>query len=51
VLNAQQQFFGAKRDLLQARYSYLVSIIRLKFISGIVAETDLIDINQQLAVN
>ena len=50
VLNAEQQYFSAKRDLLQSRYSYLVNIIRLKSISGIVAESDLIDINQQLVV-
>jgi len=48
VLNAQQQLFSAKRDLLQARYSYLVNIIRLKATSGVVAEVDLADINQQL---
>lgn len=51
VLNAQQQFFSAKRDLLQARYNYLVNIIRLKAASGIVAEADLSDINQQLLLN
>ena len=50
VLNAQQQFFSAKRDLLQSRYNYLVNIIRLKAASGIVAEVDLVDINQQLIV-
>lgn len=48
VLNAQQQLFAAKRDLLQARYSYLVNIIRLKAVAGIVTETDLADINRQL---
>ena len=48
VLNAQQQFFSAKRDLLQARYNYLVNIIRLKSASGLVAELDLEEINQQL---
>jgi outer membrane protein len=48
VLNAQQQFFGAKRDLLQSRYNYLVNIIRLKTSAGVVAEADLADINQQL---
>jgi outer membrane protein len=48
VLNAQQQLFSAKRDLLQARYSYLVNIIRLKTATGVVAESDLVDINQQL---
>ncbi|MGB7816642.1 MAG: TolC family outer membrane protein [Methylotenera sp.] len=48
VLNAQQQFYSAKRDLLQARYNYLVNIIRLKAASGLVGEADLQDINQQL---
>lgn len=48
VLNAQQQLYSAKRDLLQARYDYLVNIIRLKAASGVVAEADLADINQQL---
>lgn len=51
VLNAQQQLFSAKRDLLQARYSYLVNIIRLKTTSGVVEEADLADINQQLVLN
>ena len=50
VLNAQQQLFSAKRDLLQARYNYLVNIIRLKSASGLVAESDLQDINQQLVL-
>jgi outer membrane protein len=51
VLNAQQQFFSAKRDLLQARYNYLVNIIRLKAASGVLAESDLADINQQLVLS
>ena len=51
VLNAQQQLFSAKRDLLQARYNYLVNIIRLKAASGLVGEIDLLDINQQLVSN
>ncbi len=51
VLNAQQQYFSAKRDLLQARYSYLVNIIRLKVASGLVSEPDIEDINQQLVLN
>jgi len=51
VLNAQQQLYSAKRDLLQARYAYLVNIIRLKTASGLVSEPDLQDINQQLVVN
>lgn len=51
VLNVQQQLFAAKRELLEARYSYLVNIIRLKTAAGLVAEVDLQDINQQLVVN
>jgi outer membrane protein len=51
VLNAQQQLFSAKRDLLQARYNYLVNIIRLKSASGLVAEADLQEINQLLVLN
>ena len=50
MLNAQQQFFTTQRDLLQARYDYLVNIIRLKAASGVVSETDLADINQQLVL-
>jgi len=50
VLNAQQQLFSAKRDLLQARYGYLANIIRLKATTGVVAEVDLADINQQLVL-
>ncbi len=50
VLNAQQQLFSAKRDLLQARYNYLVNIIRLKSATGLVAEQDLQEINQQLVM-
>ncbi len=48
LLNAQQLMFGAKQDLLEARYQYLMNIIRLKTATGLVAEADLIDINQQL---
>ncbi len=51
VLNAQQQLFSAKRDLLQSRYNYLVNIIRLKAASGLVAQADLVDLNQQLIAN
>lgn len=50
VLNAEQQYFIAKRDLLQARYSYLLNIIRLKTNAGVITEADLVDINQQLVL-
>ena len=48
VLNAQQQFFGAKRDLLQAQYTYLLDILSLKFAVGLLNEADLENVNQQL---
>lgn len=48
ILNAQQQFYSAKRDLLQARYQYVVNLIQLKTVSGIVSDLDIQDIDQQL---
>lgn len=51
VLNAQQQFYSAKRDLLQARYNYLLNSVRLKFATGLLTEADLIEVNQQLLIN
>lgn len=50
VLDAQQQLYSAKRDLLQARYNYLVNIIRLKFAVGLLSIADLEEINNQLLV-
>lgn len=48
VLNAQQQYFSAKRDLLQSRYSYLINILSLKSAVGLLSESDLESVNQQL---
>jgi len=48
VLNAQQQYFSAKRDLLQARYTYLLSILQLKAASGVLVENDMSEINNML---
>jgi len=48
VLNAQQQYFSAKRDLLQSRYVYLLSIVKLKQAAGVLNELDLNDINSRL---
>ena len=49
VLNAQQQVFNAKRDLLQTKYNYLLGVLKLKYATSLVQETDLDQINQQLA--
>ena len=48
VLNAQQQLFSAKRDLYKARYTYLVSRLKLKSAAGTLAEDDLQQVNQWL---
>ena len=41
MLNAQQQLYATQRDLALARYTTLLSGLRLKAVSGILAETDL----------
>lgn len=48
VLNAQQQFYSAKRDLLQARYSWLISVLQLKAAAGVLTEDDLAATNSLL---
>ncbi len=48
VLNSQQLLFNAKRDLLQARYAYLMNILTLKASVGALAVSDLEAVNQQL---
>jgi outer membrane protein len=48
VLNAQQQYYSAKRDLLQARYNWLTSVIKLKAASGVLTEGDLAETNRYL---
>ncbi len=51
VLNAQQQYYTAKRDLQQSRYNYLISVLKLKSAAGILAEPDLEEINKSLTVS
>jgi protease secretion system outer membrane protein len=41
LLNAQQQLFVSQRDLAQARYSYLIGLMRLRAISGDVGDSDI----------
>jgi outer membrane protein len=45
VLNAQQQLFSARRDLAQARYNYILSLLRLKAAAGQLSEADLERVN------
>jgi outer membrane protein len=48
VLNAQQQLYSTRRDLYQAEYNYLTSMLRLKAAVGTLDETDLSKVNQVL---
>ncbi len=41
LLNAKQQLTAVKRDLAQARYTYLVSYLRLKAAAGTLVQDDL----------
>lgn len=48
VLNAQQQVFSARRDLAQARYNYILSLLRLSASAGELDEADLQQVNAWL---
>lgn len=48
VLNAQQQLYATRRDLLQAEYNYLLSQLRLKASVGALDEAELSKINLAL---
>jgi outer membrane protein len=48
VLNAQQQLFSTRRDLAQARYNYILSLLRLKAAVGTLTEDDIVKVNAWL---
>ncbi|MEW6313072.1 MAG: TolC family outer membrane protein [Pseudomonadota bacterium] len=48
VLNAQQQLYSAKRDLSQARYTYIINLLKLEAAVGQLDETDLARVNTWL---
>ncbi|NLR75220.1 MULTISPECIES: TolC family outer membrane protein [Leeia] len=48
VLNAQQNWYSTQRDLSAARYSYLLTALRLKATSGQLTESDLQEVNSRL---
>jgi outer membrane protein len=48
VLNAQQQLFSTRRDLAQALYNYVLSLLKLKAAAGKLTEDDLIKVNAWL---
>ena len=48
VLNAEQQLGIARRDLSQARFGYLLSVVRLRALAGERAEASIADVNRWL---
>ena len=46
VLDAQRELFGARRDLSEARYGYILDVLRLKRAAGTLSEDDL----QQISI-
>jgi len=48
VLNVVQAVFQTRRDLAQAYFNYLTSVLRLKAAAGTLSELDLEDINRRL---
>jgi outer membrane protein len=45
VLNAQQQLSQTRRDLAQAKYNYIISLLRLKAAAGVLTEQDVSAVN------
>jgi protease secretion system outer membrane protein len=41
LLNAQQQLFTSQRDLAQARYSYLIALLRVRGAAGVIGDSDI----------
>jgi protease secretion system outer membrane protein len=44
LLNAQQQLYASQRDLAQARYSYLLGLLRLRGLAGMIGDSDVREI-------
>ena len=50
VLRAQQVFFDAEKEMLKARYNYLINQVKLKKSVGMLSKTDIVNINKYLIV-
>ena len=48
LLNARQQLFGARRDLAQALYSYILSRLQLSAAAGALSDADVKQVNSWL---
>jgi outer membrane protein TolC len=44
VLDAERVMFVAKRDLAQARYEYLISLLQLRMAAGVLSEKDVAEV-------
>ena len=51
VLDAERDYYSARRDLSQAKYDYLLNGLRLKALVGILTQEDLVAVNNWLRVN
>jgi outer membrane protein len=49
VLNAEQQFFNAKRQHLRSRYEYVLGLLRLKDTAGPLEVADLVSLSRLLS--
>ena len=48
VLDAERDLYSGKRHLARARYEYLLNSLKLRSIVGVLAEEDLVSLNQWL---
>jgi outer membrane protein len=48
ILNAQQQLSQTRRDLAQAKYNYILALLRLNSAAGRLTEQDLALVNTWL---
>jgi protease secretion system outer membrane protein len=44
LLNAKQQLYTSQRDLAQARYNYLLAIVKLRAAAGTLSDQDLLEV-------
>ena len=51
VLDAEQQLFGARRDLAQARHEYLRAWLQLRYLAGVLDVADLNALNRYFAAH
>ena len=48
LLNAEKNYFSAQRDLIAAKYDYIISTLELKLVSGILSPADIYEISGYL---